>query len=200
MSTKKFLRFFLILTAIVIGAILIAGTVEPKDVTVYRSTEIKAPRQVVFEQMVRFKNWPNWSPWKRLDTSMIDTFTGTDGQTGSTYHWKGDNRKTGEAEIKNTSVNGTEMEFSFELLQPSQSKAKGKLKAEDSEGGTKATLSFTNHFDYPWNAMLLFMDLDKTMSRDLEYAMKNMKEYVEAHSLAPTITDTTAHHLSVHCL
>ena len=191
MSTKKFLRFFLVLAGIIIGGILILGITQPKDVTVSRSAVINAPKELVFDQMVHFRNWHNWSPWKRLDSSMVDTFTGVDGQIGSTYHWKGDNHKTGEAELKNAAITGTQMDFNFTLLQPSQSSAKGMLKAEDSAGSTKATFSFTNHFDYPWNAMLIFMNLDKTMSKDLENGLKNIKDYAETRKALPALTDST---------
>ena len=192
MSTKKFLRFFLILTSIILGTILILGVIQPKDVTVSRSTVIKTNKPLVFDQMVHFKNWHNWSPWKRLDSSMADSFAGTDGEPGSIYHWTGDNRKTGEANIKNLSVAGTQMNFSFELLQPSQNKAGGMLRADDSAGITKATFSFTNHFDYPWNAMLIFMNLDKTMGKDLENGLNYMKEYIEQQNTPAPKTDSTA--------
>lgn len=179
MSTKKFLRFFLILAAVVIAAIFIVGLTQQRSITVSRSITINAPKEKVFEQMVLFKNWPNWSPWSRMDTSMKNEFKGTDGQTGSSYHWVGDEKITGEAEITNMAVNGTEMQFSFKLIKPEAPEATGMVSAKDSSGATVATISFTNRFDYPWNAMIIFTDLDKTYRNDLENALKNMKAIAE---------------------
>ncbi len=179
MSTNKFLRASLIIIGIVIGVILIVGATQPKSISVTRSVVINAPKSVVFEQMVRFKNWPNWSPWSRLDTSMKNTFEGNDGTTGSVYSWVGDDRKTGTVKITNTGVNGTELQFSFKLIKPEAPASSGILKAEDSAGMTKATMTFTNHFDYPWNAMVILTDLNKTIGPDLEKAMKNLKEVAE---------------------
>ena len=179
MSSQKFIRFIFILAGIVIGALLIVGALQPRSITASRSIIINAPKDSVFTQMVYFKNWPKWSPWSRMDTSMKNEFTGNDGQPGSIYHWTGDERKTGEAEITNTKVTGTELQFSFRLIKPEAPLATGALSAVDTAGGTKATISFTNHYDYPWNAMIIFTDLDKMMSKDLENAMKNLKAVAE---------------------
>lgn len=179
MFTKKFIRFCIALISIVVVLILVAGLFQPHDITVSRSATINAPKETVFVQMVNFKNWPSWSPWSRLDTSMKNDFSGTDGQPGSIYHWTGDEHKTGEAEIKNTGVNGTEMQFSFTLLKPGNMKATGMLKAEDAPGGTKATMTFTNHYDYPWNALVFMTNLEKNIGPDLEKALANMKTVVE---------------------
>ena len=179
MSSQKFIRFVFILAAVVIGALLIVGATQPRSITASRSILINAPKDSVFTQMVHFKNWPNWSPWSRLDTSMKNEFTGVDGQPGSVYHWMGDERKTGEAEITNMKVTGTEMQFSFKLIKPEAPGATGTLSAVDTVGGTKATISFTNHYDYPWNAIIIFTNLDKLMSKDLENAMKNLKQVAE---------------------
>jgi hypothetical protein len=181
MTTPKFFRFCFILMLVVFAAILVEGLIQPKDITVSRSTFIQAPKELVFKQMVHFKNWPNWSPWTRLDTSMKSTFSDNDSQAGSTYKWVGDLAKTGEVEIKNTSVEGSKMVFSFELLKPSHMVTSGSLIATDSAGGTKATFSFTNHFDYPWNAMTLFENIDNILSKDFEAGLKNMKSYIETH-------------------
>ncbi len=182
MSTKKFFRICFTLICIIIAALLVEGLIQPKDVVVSRSTFINAPKEVVFQQMVHFKNWRNWSPWTRLDTSMKDSFSVVDSGVGSFYHWKGDLSKTGEAEFRNKAMSGTSMTYEFELVEPSHVITSGSLSATDSAGGTKATFSFTNHFDYPWNAMTVFMNIDNLLSKDFELGLKNMKTYVESNN------------------
>lgn len=179
MSTQKFVRFLLLLAVAAVAALMIAGALQPRSVTATRSIIINAPKDSVFNQMVHFKNWPNWSPWSRMDTSMKNEFTGNDGQPGSVYHWIGDARKTGEAEIMTTKVTGTEMEFSFKLIKPEAPGTTGALSAIDTAGGTKATISFTNHFDYPWNAIIIFNNYDKLMGKDLDNALANLKQVAE---------------------
>lgn len=179
MFAKKFIRLCLGLALITIAAILILGLFQPHDITVTRSVTINAPRPLVFEQMVKFRNWPSWSPWSRLDTTMKNEFKGDDGQPGSIYHWTGDDHKTGEAEITNKGVKGTEMQFSFVLIKPEKLEAHGSLTAEDAPGGTKASMSFTNHYNYPWNALIFMTNLERTIGPDLEKGLNNMKSLAE---------------------
>src|SRR4051812_21427355 len=118
---KKFLRFLVILVAVVAAAVLILALVEPTDVTVMRTTMIKAPKDVVFDQMVHFKNWTNWSPWYEMEPTMKMTYFGTDGQPGSGYHWVGGS-KTGEGEMTNKGVTGTQMDYEMVFKKPREGK------------------------------------------------------------------------------
>jgi hypothetical protein len=171
-----------VLIAIVVVAVLVLGLIEPTDILVSRSTVIKAPKEAVFEQMVMFKNWPNWSPWYKTDSTMKMTYSGTDGQPGSSYHWVGDEKKAGEGEMKNTAVNGTELTFDVTFTKPDRGTAHGILKAVDTAGMTKATWSFSIHIGFPWNAMCVFMNMDKMLGGDFESGLANMKQYVESHA------------------
>lgn len=179
MFAKKFIRFCVILVGIFVVLLLVLGLFQPHDITVTRSAAISAPKEVVFQQMVKFSNWLNWSPWTKLDPGMQNQFGGTDGQVGSTYHWTGDPHKTGEAELKMTAITGTSLQFSFNLIKPEELKASGTLVAEDAPGGSKATMTFTNHYSYPWNALLFLTNLEKSIGPDLERAVDNIKDVVE---------------------
>ena len=179
---KKFLRFLVILIIVVVAVVLILALVEPTDITVTRTTMIKAPKEAVFDQMVTFKNWPNWSPWYQMEPTMKITYSGTDGQPGSGYHWEGDDKKTGTGEMKNTAVTGTQMNFDVSFAKPREGAAHGILKADDTAGMTKATWSFAMHMPFPMNAMGVFMNMDKMLGGDFENGLNNMKKYVESHT------------------
>jgi hypothetical protein len=182
---KKFLRFVLILLIVVIGGVLILGLIAPKDVAVSRTVMINAPKEAVFAQMTNFKNWTNWSPWYKMDTGMALTYSGTDGQVGSGYHWVGtDEKKTGEGEIKLASIDGDRANYEMNFIKPFESHPTSYMIASDSAGMTKATWGFNQHFSYPWNAMLVFMDMDKMLGKDFESGLANMKATVESQPAA----------------
>lgn len=184
---KKALRFILVLLVVLVAVVLILAIVEPKDITVTRSVTIKAPKEVIFDQIVKFKNWTHWSPWYAMDPQMTLTYSGTDGQPGSGYHWVGtDTGKTGEGEMKNTSVTGTSMNFEVNFSKPMKNVALGMLKAEDTAGMTKATWSFSIHFKFPWNAMGAFMNMDKELGKDFEKGLNNMKNFCETNASMST--------------
>lgn len=176
---KKFLRFLIITILVVAAAILVIALLEPNDFTVSRTVVINAPKEAVFEQMVKYKNWTHWSPWYKLDSTMKLTYNGEEGAVGSSYHWVGDEKKTGEGEMKTVTINGTSMDCELHFLKPFESKAKSFLIAKDSAGMTKATWGFSQHMSFPWNAALLVMNMEKLLGPDFENGLKYMKEYVE---------------------
>ena len=178
---KKLFKILLGVVLFVVAFFLIAGLFMPKDIVVSRSAFMNAPKDAVFNQMVHFKNWTNWSPWYKMDTNVKMTYSGNDGTAGSAYHWVGEEKKTGEGDMKNLAVNGTQMDFEVIFSKPNKGEAKGTLKAEDSATGTKATWTFSMHMSYPLNAMCLFMNMDKMLGSDFEKGLGNMKSYLESN-------------------
>src|SRR4051812_19038405 len=113
---RKFLRFLLVLLGIIVLGIIILGIVEPKEITVSRSTVISAPKDVIWEQIVKFKNWPNWSPWYAMEPTVEMTYFGEDGKEGSYYHWVG--KKTGEGNMKNAGMKDGELDWALSFIKP----------------------------------------------------------------------------------
>jgi hypothetical protein len=177
---KKFVRFSLVLIAIVVLAVLVLALIEPTDVIVTRSTVIKAPKEAVFEQIVKFRNWPNWSAWHRIDSTMQLTYSGTEGMPGSGYQWVGDEHMVGTGEFKNTGVNGTNMDYELHLVKPWKMDATGTFKVDDTANGfSKVTWSLKKHTSVPFNAMNIFVKMDKYIGGDFESGLDTMKWYVE---------------------
>ncbi len=182
---KKFLRFLLVLLGIIVLGIVILGIIEPKDISVSRSTVIAAPKDVIWEQIIKFKNWPHWSPWYEMEPTVQMTYTGNDGQPGSAYQWKGDSKKTGEGTMKNTGVKDGELDWTITFIKPFSAEATGTFKLADTTGGnTKVTWTFNEHFPFPMNAMNAFVDMDKMLGGDFARGLANMKKYCEAQASA----------------
>ncbi len=178
---KKFFKILGILILILIIVFLILGLTQPKDITIVRTTTIKAPQQVVFNQISRFRNWPNWSPWLEVEPTTKMTYIGIDGQVGSSYKWLGD--ETGEGQMTNTGVTYKQMDYDLLFIKPWEGHAKGFIKAIDlKNGNTEVTWSMTMHSDFPMNA-LGFMT-DRMVGKDFENGLELLKDYAQAH---PTI-------------
>ena len=158
---------------------LVTGLIVPQDMTISRSTTISAPKDVVFRQMSCFKNWPNWSPWYKLEPTAQITYGGNDCGPGSSYKWKGSNKKTGAGEMKCNAINGSEMEFEVNFTAPREGNAHGTLKAEEENGATKATWSFRMHMAYPFNALAVIMNIDKMLGKDFEDGLYSLKKFTE---------------------
>jgi effector-binding domain-containing protein len=177
---KKAVRFAGILILLLIVLILVLGVIAPKDVTISRSIIVNAQKASVMEQVTRFKNWPAWSPWQEKDSAMLITYSGTDGQPGSGYHWKGDEHKVGEGEMKNIAVSDTGMTFDIDIIKPWTMHMPGSFTVKDTNGATKMTWSVTKHTDYPFNASNMFVNIDKYMGGDFEHGLDKLKKVVES--------------------
>ncbi len=194
---RKFFIFLAALIGIALAAVLILGAIEPTDIVVSRSILIKAPKDSVFEQIVQFRKWPNWSPWNQLDSTMKMSYIGTDGETGSGYHWVGDEDKVGEGEMKNMAMNGTQMEYELHILKPMQMDATGMLVVKDTtKENVKVTWNLKKHTSFPLNAMGMFINMDKLLGKDFENGLGSMKKYVEGRVPPPLdikVMDYPAH-------
>lgn len=67
----------------------IYGAVLDSKYDVNRSRTIKAPVEIVFENIIDFKNWENWNPWFEEDPTMVATYPDTTSGVGASYSWKG---------------------------------------------------------------------------------------------------------------
>lgn len=179
---KKFITFLGISLVVLIVLLLIAGTVQPKDLSIERSIEIKSPQNVVFNQIKFFKNWPNWSPWFAKEPTLKMLYLGADGQLGSSYQWKGD--EMGEGEMSNVGISNNKLDYNLHFITPWEGKADGSLITEDlGNGSTKVTWKMINHGTFPLNSLNYFME--KIIGKDFEDGLALLKKYAEANKVIP---------------
>lgn len=97
----KYLKYlgFLLLAVVIILSIYIA--VSEGNYDIKRSRVIKAPVEVVFENVNDFKNWENWSPWFEMDPTTVTSYPDTTSGVGASYSWKG---KNGSGSMKTISA------------------------------------------------------------------------------------------------
>ena len=178
---KKFLRFLLILILLAAVVIVVAGLMAPKETNITSTTMIDAPKEAVWEQMVKFKNWPNWSPWHKMDPKQELSYAGTDGEAGSSYSWIGE--KTGEGSMTNTGIENGKMNYELKFVKPFEATSGGYLMVEDGENGaTKATWTFHGDNDkFFMRAIGYLMGMEKDLQKQFDEGLANMKAYVEEH-------------------
>jgi effector-binding domain-containing protein len=176
---NKFIRFSFWLIFIISALILALAFIEPKDAYVTRTVVINAPKRPLFEQLVQFPNWNNWSTLLSVDTTASITYTGAQGQPGSTLDWKGDDGKIGSGTIRNEGVDSTTLHYSFTVTKPASWEADGTISVTDTGDYAKVTWTFHKHFPFLANAILIVFDLEKYMGTDMERSLSNLKRYIE---------------------
>ncbi|NCD69560.1 SRPBCC family protein [Mucilaginibacter agri] len=166
---------------IIIGIVLIVAAVTKSEYNVGRSVIINKPQREVFDYIKYLKNQDNYSVWAMMDPSMAKTFEGVDGTPGFKSSWDSSNKKVGkgEQELKNV-VDGERIESELHFIKPFDGRANAHM-VTDAIGAdsTKVNWGFSSKMAYPMNIMLLFMNMDKMMGKDLEVGLQNLKKVLE---------------------
>lgn len=187
-SHMKVLRFLGILLLILIVGFLVLCLVSPSEVKVEKSTTIDAPKAVVWEQVVYFKNWDNWSPWKEMDTTIVTDISGTDGQEGAKYHYVG--KRSGEGVSTNMGVTDGEMKYEMHFLKPIEGKADGWIRVAEEGGKTKATWYFHENLGFLMRGLFALMGGTKMLDQSFSRGLELLKNYSEAHKGDMTAAST----------
>jgi len=116
----KLLKTLLFLILILIIGALIYVAVQPNDYNVTRTKTIQAPVDIVYSNIIDFKNWEHWSSWVEKDSNLIITYPEKTKGIGGHYSWE-DKDGVGVmktlATIENASI---DQEMQFGDFEPSK--------------------------------------------------------------------------------
>lgn len=170
----------IVVMLIVVIALIVAAIIK-KDYVVARSTTINRPATEVFEYVKYLKNQNEYSVWAKIDPSMKKEFKGTDGTPGFVSSWDSKNNDAGAGEQEiNSIIPNQKINYEIRFIRPfkSTSNANLALTPVDSSS-TKITWTFEGKMKYPTNIMLLVMDMNKIIGKDLEGGLSNLKSILE---------------------
>ncbi|MCA0153687.1 SRPBCC family protein [Winogradskyella vincentii] len=165
----------------IIGIIVLLALIAPKKYNVSRSVQVNKPLEEVFNYIKYVKKQNDWSPWKKKDPNMKQEFEGTDGEVGFISRWEGNKEVgTGEQEITRVVENET-LESQLRFFKPwkSQSDAYITVDAIDATT-TKVTWGFSGVNKPPTNIFFLFFNMDKTVGKDFEDGLSQLKTILES--------------------
>ncbi len=93
---KFFKYLFFLLLIVFIGVALYFGT-QDGHFSVSETREMNAPTEVVFEEVIDFKNWQKWGSWMNDESLKINYPDNTSGE-GAFYSWSSDKDGVGAME------------------------------------------------------------------------------------------------------
>jgi effector-binding domain-containing protein len=96
---KKFLKVLIALQIIFLILIVVLMFISPKKMVLSESITMDAPAHMIYNQVIDFKKWNSWSPWSKLDSTAIFTYSKRSSGVGARYSWKG-NADIGEGSQK----------------------------------------------------------------------------------------------------
>ncbi len=175
----KVLKILLYILLALVALFLILGLFAPKVASVERSVSIDAPRAQVWGAVNSLKSMDKWSPWIEQDPDVKQTYEGQDGAVGSKNTWESEIIGSGSQTITKI-VPNERIETELEFTAPRQGMADAFVTVGDDDKATKVTWGFSTESPYPWNAMNLFMNMDKMIGGEFEKGLGKLKKLVES--------------------
>lgn len=184
----KVLKVIGIIIAVLVVVVVVLGLIAPKDYTVKRSIIINAPQNVVYDNIRLFENFNKWEPWSKYDEGKTEIkLEGTDGAVGTKRSWKGPKTGSGSMTIAKLEENKS-VTWDLAFMEPFESHSEVEVTVTPGEGGQQVDWNMKGKMPFPFNAMGLFMNMDKTMGKDFEDGLKNLKTLSEAAGGTGTTT------------
>ncbi|KQN33443.1 hypothetical protein ASE92_16750 [Pedobacter sp. Leaf41] len=175
----KFLKVLLGIIVLLAIIILVGGLLLPKNYSVSRSTVINAPDSIIYKNIADFKEFYKWNPWAKMEPSAEVSFTGTPGNPGHQYNWKG--KETGAGYMKITSVNPNKnINIDLMFIEPFESLADTKfdITPEGTANKVTWTMSGENNIISKWMCLIMG-GMDKMIGKDFESGLASLKEKSE---------------------
>lgn len=179
------MSIFLVIVLAVFGLItffLIIGLFIKKDYRVGVSININKPKIQVYKYLILLKNQDIYSKWAYMDKDMKRTYSGSDGTIGFISAWDSDKKQVGAGEQEITNIIGTDkIEYELRFLKPFKSIAKTYFEIKSiNEIETEVTWGFSSTMRYPFNLVLLFIDMEAMIAEDFDIGLTNLKKILES--------------------
>ena len=173
----KVLKWILIVVVILVGVPLIVAIFVKKDFAVVREVTVNKPKQEVFDYIKLISNQNKFNVWIKKDPNAVMESTGTDGTVGYISKWDSKVKEVGKGEQEITSIKeGDSLNMALHFYKPMDSKATAFYNTEAiGANQTKVKWGFNGKMAYPMNFMLLFVDMDKMLGKDLQAGLDNLK-------------------------
>ncbi len=178
---KKFLKIAGLVLLSLIVIVLLTALFIKKEYSVEREITLNQPKQIVFDYVKYLKNQNNFSVWAEIDPNMKVSFRGTDGTAGFVSAWDSEDKRAGKGEQEIIKITGNErIDYEIRFLEPMKSTDYAFLEFRaENDSTTSVKWSFYGKMPYPMNLMLLVMDMDAMLGKDLEGGLKNLKSLLE---------------------
>jgi effector-binding domain-containing protein len=175
MKALKIIIYTLLGIAALIGGL---GIFAKSNYHIERNIAIDAPKSMVYDQVLLFKNFHEWSPWSHLDPNIQLEYSATDGSVGSTYAWEGNN-DVGKGKETITKISPERIDITLDFIKPFESTVPTSFVVVGDDQNTTVTWNFEFHIPFPYNVGAMFTDIDKAMGGDFERGLGYLKRRCE---------------------
>ncbi len=172
------LKISLIIVALLLGALLIFAATKPDSFRIERSTTIAAPPEKVFPLINDMRQFNTWNPFAQMDPQGVITYETVTAGVGGAYAWKGEKSGAGRMQITDSTA-PKQVSVKLDFSKPFE--AHNLVDFTIKPQGTGSTVTWAMHGPMPFmnRLMTIFFDMDKTVGKDFESGLNNLKALAE---------------------
>ncbi len=173
------LKTLLLIVAAAIAALLIYAAARPDTFSLSRSTTIAAPPDKVFALINDLRQFNTWNPFARIDPKQVVTYDATTAGVGAAYNWQGEKSGAGRMQIAE-SIAPQRVTAKLDFSKPFEAHNIVDFTVQP-QGDKASTVTWTMHGPMPYisRLMTIFFDMDKTVGKDFEAGLANLKAMAE---------------------
>ncbi len=179
----KALKYIVLLILILtIGSAIYIATLDNKY-EVSRTKIIKAPIEVVYDNVNDYKNWPTWSPWLEKDTLTELSYSDISFGKDASYSWKSAHQDVGEGSMKTLeSVSFRSISQKITFVKPWESVSDISWEFKPVSEGTEVTWSMKGEMGFGEKAYMAFNGgMDKMVGPDYEKGLEKLDAVLQAN-------------------
>ena len=150
-----------------------------KEYEVSRAATIPVPPQRIFDLLVDFHRWTEWSPWEDIDPTMYREYSGAPSGVGAKYEWSG-NRKAGTGRMEITAADApNRLQIALQFLKPFKASSTTAFELRETGGTTQVTWRMVGPKTFTTRLMGVFMSMDKMVGPDFEKGLERLSEVAQ---------------------
>jgi uncharacterized protein YndB with AHSA1/START domain len=174
------LKISLAVVALLVGALLIYAAIKPDTFHLERSATIAAPPDKVFALINDMRQFNTWNPYAnpKRDPQAVITYDAITAGVGGAYSWQGDKLAAGRMQIAE-SVALQRVSAKLDFTKPFVAHNLVDFTIQAAGAGSTVTWAMHGPMPYLNRLMTIFFDMDKTVGKDFEEGLHNLKVLAE---------------------
>jgi uncharacterized protein YndB with AHSA1/START domain len=175
---KRFLRKLALWTGLAILVVILISFLFPATMKVSRSVTVNAPVDRVFDMINDLRNWEKWSPWNRMDPSMVMTYSNPPVGQNAFYKWESQDKHMGNGTLTLTKVTPFE-EIVTAIAMGKSSRSQATFTFTHKNDAVVLTWSMETRIgSMPWSRYIALM-MKGVLKKQFDDGLKAIKFYSE---------------------
>lgn len=176
---KKILGWLTLATLLAMASVCIWAWATPAEYSVIRTASIRAPREAVFPWIADLSRWPEWSPWKARDGSVIFKPSERTTGPGAKLEWTSEQNSVGGFELVEVVPNERVVYRLFFDDWTSDSRGRIELRSLSPEETEVAWTMYGTH-EFSARVFWIVFRFEKGIAEDFDQGLELLKARIEA--------------------